>query len=95
MSSAPQIGIMLPRDMDPRRVLEFARHVEKLGFDELWVVEDLAAAIARADELDPYACRERVATHFDLPVMGAGYERVYQRVLDRSRRTRRAAQAVA
>ena len=38
---------------------------------------------------------ERVAEHFDLPVMGAAYERVYQRVLDRSSRTRRAAQAVA
>lgn len=32
---------MLPRDMDPRRVLDFARHVDRLGFDELWVVEDL------------------------------------------------------
>ena len=58
-------------------------------------VDDLPAAIARADELDPHACRERVAAHFDLPVMGAGYERIYQRVLDRSSRTRRAAQAVA
>ena len=45
-------------------------------------------AIARADELDPHACRARVAAHFDLPVMGAGYERVYRRVLERHRQSR-------
>ncbi|MDY0910168.1 glycosyltransferase family 4 protein [Microbacterium sp. CFBP9034] len=57
--------------------------------------EDLPAAIAGADELDPHACRERVAQHFDLPVMGAGYERVYRQVLERRRRRPDAEQAVA
>ena len=57
--------------------------------------EDLAPAIARADELDPHACRARVAAHFDLPVMGAGYERVYRRVLERNRQSRNTGQAVA
>lgn len=51
--------------------------------------DGLAAAIARADELDPGACRERVATHFDLPVMAAAYERVYRQVLESSSPSRR------
>ncbi|ONI90771.1 luciferase [Saccharothrix sp. ALI-22-I] len=32
---------MLPRDLEPSQVLPFARHADELGFDELWVVEDL------------------------------------------------------
>lgn len=32
---------MLPRDLPADRILEFARLAEELGFDELWVVEDL------------------------------------------------------
>ena len=58
-------------------------------------LDDLPAAIALADELDPQACRDRVAAHFDLPAMGAGYERLYRRVLERSRQPRTSEQAVA
>ncbi len=36
-----RIGVMLPRDLPATQVLEFARRAERLGFDELWVVEDL------------------------------------------------------
>jgi glycosyltransferase involved in cell wall biosynthesis len=57
--------------------------------------QDFPAAIARADDLDPRDCRERVAEHFDLPVMGAGYERVYRRVLETSIGRRGSKQAVA
>jgi alkanesulfonate monooxygenase SsuD/methylene tetrahydromethanopterin reductase-like flavin-dependent oxidoreductase (luciferase family) len=32
---------MLPRDLAPGVVLDYARRAERLGFDELWVVEDL------------------------------------------------------
>ncbi|MGW8375042.1 LLM class flavin-dependent oxidoreductase [Streptomyces sp. ODS28] len=32
---------MLPRDLPPAQFLPFARRAEELGFDELWVVEDL------------------------------------------------------
>ena len=39
---SPAHGIMLPRDLDAARVLDFARLVDDLGFDEIWVVEDLA-----------------------------------------------------
>jgi 5,10-methylenetetrahydromethanopterin reductase len=39
---SPARGIMLPRDLDAARVFDFARLVDDLGFDEIWVVEDLA-----------------------------------------------------
>lgn len=36
-----RVGVMLPRDLPAGRVLDYARRAEQLGFDELWVVEDL------------------------------------------------------
>ncbi|MEU2682303.1 LLM class flavin-dependent oxidoreductase [Streptomyces hygroscopicus] len=36
-----RIGVMLPRDLPVQDVLPFARRAEELGFDQLWVVEDL------------------------------------------------------
>jgi len=57
--------------------------------------DELPSAIARADGLEPQACRARVAAHFDLPVMGAGYERLYRRVLERDRQSLSTNQAVA
>lgn len=58
MTSRPQIGVVLPRDLPPSLVLPYAREAERLGFDELWVVEDLgyrggfvqAAAVLGATE---------------------------------------------
>ncbi|RFA10698.1 luciferase [Subtercola boreus] len=53
-------GIMLPRDIAAADVLRFASRVEELGFDELWVVEDLgfrggiaqaASVLARTDRI--------------------------------------------
>ncbi|MFT7835958.1 LLM class flavin-dependent oxidoreductase [Saccharothrix sp. BKS2] len=41
MSRAGSIGLVLPRDLDGSRVLPYARRADELGFDELWVVEDL------------------------------------------------------
>jgi glycosyltransferase involved in cell wall biosynthesis len=43
-------------------------------------LDELPAAIQRAGELDPLACRRRAAERFDLPVMVDGYEAVYQRL---------------
>jgi len=34
-------GVMLPRDLPVPDVLPFARRAEELGFDQVWVVEDL------------------------------------------------------
>ncbi|WP_127793225.1 LLM class flavin-dependent oxidoreductase [Agromyces sp. LHK192] len=53
-----RVGVMLPRDLPVADVLPFARRAEALGFDELWVVEDLgfrggfaqAAAVLGATE---------------------------------------------
>ena len=36
-----RVGVMLPRDLPVDEVLDFARRADDLGFDELWVVEDL------------------------------------------------------
>ncbi len=35
------VGVMLPRDLPARDAIAFARRADALGFDELWVVEDL------------------------------------------------------
>lgn len=39
--SPGRVGVMLPRDLPAEQILPFARRAEELGFDELWVVEDL------------------------------------------------------
>jgi alkanesulfonate monooxygenase SsuD/methylene tetrahydromethanopterin reductase-like flavin-dependent oxidoreductase (luciferase family) len=36
-----RVGVMLPPDLPAGQVLTYARRAELLGFDELWVVEDL------------------------------------------------------
>ena len=38
---AGAVGVLLPRDLPAAQVLPYARRAEELGFDELWVVEDL------------------------------------------------------
>ena len=42
----------------------------------------LPAAIAAAERIDPASCRAYARSHFDLPIMAAGYERVYRAVLN-------------
>jgi 5,10-methylenetetrahydromethanopterin reductase len=39
--SPGRIGVMLPRDLPADQFVAFATRAENLGFDELWVVEDL------------------------------------------------------
>ncbi|MDQ1708702.1 MAG: hypothetical protein QOG49_87 [Frankiaceae bacterium] len=57
-------------------------------------VDGMAAAIARVGGLDPRACRERVATHYNVPTVAAAYEQVYSAAIHRGaggdRRTVRA-----
>ncbi|GAA3956378.1 LLM class flavin-dependent oxidoreductase [Actinomadura viridis] len=36
-----RVGVLLPRDLPAQDVLPYARRAEELGFDEVWVVEDL------------------------------------------------------
>ncbi|MEU6846344.1 LLM class flavin-dependent oxidoreductase [Streptomyces sp. NPDC046716] len=40
-SDRGRVGVMLPRDLPVTDVLPYARRAEELGFDQLWVVEDL------------------------------------------------------
>ena len=53
--------MLLPRDLPAHQVLDYARTAERLGFDELWVVEDLgfrggftqaAAVLAATERID-------------------------------------------
>ncbi|ASQ93203.1 LLM class flavin-dependent oxidoreductase [Streptomyces sp. 11-1-2] len=45
-----RVGVLLPRDLPVRDVLPYARRAEELGFDQVWVVEDLGwrGALAQA-----------------------------------------------
>lgn len=39
--SPRRVGVLLPRDLPLHQLTEFASRAESLGFDEVWVVEDL------------------------------------------------------
>lgn len=47
--------------------------------------EEMIAAIPRAMEIDPEACRAHVAAHFDRPIIARRYLELYQRVLAEKR----------
>ncbi|NHC15094.1 glycosyltransferase family 4 protein [Motilibacter sp. E257] len=52
------------------------------------IVDDYAGfadALRTADGLDPLRCRQQAQRRFDLPVMAAGYERVYRALVEGSR----------
>jgi len=36
----PEIGVMFRREQHPASLIDYARRVEAMGFDQLWVVED-------------------------------------------------------
>ncbi|PPG88533.1 LLM class flavin-dependent oxidoreductase [Rathayibacter rathayi] len=59
-SSDSTVGVLLPRDLPAAEVLDYARRSEELGFDELWVVEDLGfrGGIAQAGAV--LAATERI-----------------------------------
>ncbi len=80
----PRTGVMLPRDLEASAVLPFARRAEALGFDELWVVEDLgfrggvaqaAAVLAVTEEIEvgvgvlPAAVRNAAFTAMELATL--------------------------
>ncbi|MGV9666324.1 glycosyltransferase family 4 protein [Nocardia niigatensis] len=44
--------------------------------------DELPGAIARADEIDPYACRERVERLFATDLFAQGYEAAYRRAIE-------------
>lgn len=80
-----RVGVMLPRDLPAAEVLPFARRADELGFDELWVVEDLgfrggvaqaAAALAVTDRITvgigiaPAAARHPAFAAMEIATLG-------------------------
>ena len=47
--------------------------------------DELPAAIERADEIDPDACRQTVVDRFSIEAMARGYEQIYRDAIERSR----------
>jgi 5,10-methylenetetrahydromethanopterin reductase len=62
---------MLPRDLPAAQVLPYARRAEELGFDELWVVEDLGfrGGVAQAGAV--LAATERIVVGIGIMPAGA------------------------
>jgi len=60
--SGPGVGVVLPRDLPAEQVLPYARRADELGFEELWVVEDLGfrGGIAQAAAVLASTTRLRV-----------------------------------
>ncbi|MCR2792284.1 LLM class flavin-dependent oxidoreductase [Microbacterium sp. zg.Y625] len=65
------IGVMLPRDIEATRVAEFAVRAEELGFDELWVVEDLGFRGGIAQATAVLALTERIRVGIGILPAGA------------------------
>ena len=40
MANTPEMGVMFRREQDPATLVDYARRVEAVGFDQLWAVED-------------------------------------------------------
>lgn len=85
MTSTSSLGVMLPRDLPASQVLEYARRADRIGFDELWVVEDLgyrggfaqAAAVLAVTErirvgigIVPAAVRNAAFTAMEIATLG-------------------------
>jgi 5,10-methylenetetrahydromethanopterin reductase len=71
MSRSGSIGVMLPRDLAPALVLPFARRADELGFDELWVVEDLGFRGGVAQAAAVLAATGRIRVGIGLLPVGA------------------------
>ncbi|MEU4449097.1 LLM class flavin-dependent oxidoreductase [Actinosynnema sp. NPDC050801] len=71
MSRSGSVGVMLPRDLPPAGVLPFARRADELGFDELWVVEDLGFRGGVAQAAAVLAVTGRIRVGIGLLPVGA------------------------
>ncbi|MFD7731981.1 LLM class flavin-dependent oxidoreductase [Kitasatospora phosalacinea] len=66
-----RVGVMLPRDLPVHQVLPYARRAEELGFDELWVVEDLGWRGGIAQAASVLAATERITVGLGILPAGA------------------------
>ena len=60
MSTRVSIGVMFRREQAPENLPDYARRVEALGFDELWVVEDCFYTGGIAQAATALAATERI-----------------------------------
>ncbi|MFJ1699735.1 LLM class flavin-dependent oxidoreductase [Streptomyces sp. NPDC088252] len=66
-----RIGVMLPRDLPVQDILPFARRAEDLGFDQIWVVEDLGWRGGLAQAGPVLASTTRIAVGIGIMPAGA------------------------
>ncbi|MFD8483042.1 LLM class flavin-dependent oxidoreductase [Kitasatospora sp. NPDC059673] len=66
-----RIGVMLPRDLPARELIPYARRAEELGFDELWVVEDLGWRGGIAQAATALAVTDRITVGIGIMPAGA------------------------
>lgn len=71
MRRSGAVGVVLPRDLDPTAVLRYARRADELGFDELWVVEDLGFRGGVAQAAAVLAATGRIRVGIGLLPVGA------------------------
>lgn len=71
VSRTGAVGVMLPRDLPPSLVVPFARRADELGFDELWVVEDLGFRGGVAQAATALAVTDRIRVGIGLLPVGA------------------------
>ncbi|ADG76238.1 Luciferase-like, subgroup [Cellulomonas flavigena DSM 20109] len=78
--TTPSLGVLLPRDLPAAHVLPFARRADELGFDELWVVEDLGFRGGAAQAAAVLAATERI--HVGIGIVPAAARSVVFAAMD-------------
>ncbi|MFG2693416.1 LLM class flavin-dependent oxidoreductase [Kitasatospora sp. NPDC048407] len=66
-----RVGVMLPRDLPAHDLIPYARRAEQLGFDELWVVEDLGWRGGVAQAATALAVTDRITVGIGIMPAGA------------------------
>ncbi|MGW6915948.1 LLM class flavin-dependent oxidoreductase [Kitasatospora sp. NPDC054939] len=66
-----RVGVLLPRDLPAREVVPYARRAADLGFDELWVVEDLGYRGGIAQAATVLAATDRITVGIGIMPAGA------------------------
>lgn len=69
--TAAGVGVLLPRDLPVDQVLPYARRAEQLGFDEVWLVEDLGFRGGLAQTGAVLAATERITVGVGILPAGA------------------------